>query len=54
MERGTQRLRVWGAWLTVRSTHTEPCATLGTAVVLGLDDGPPLRVQATDPLSVQR
>lgn len=51
--RAGQQVRVWGAWRTVTSTATARHATGGLAVVLRLDEGPPLRVPAAEPLSVR-
>ncbi|MFD3518356.1 ATP-binding protein [Streptomyces sp. NPDC058657] len=45
-----QAVRVWGMWRTVRSVHF---ATDGRAVVLGLDEGPALRLHASEPLTVR-
>ncbi|NGO69124.1 ATP-binding protein [Streptomyces boncukensis] len=51
--RAGQRVRAHGAWRTVRSVRSERFATGGLAIVLGLDDGPALRVPATHPLTVR-
>ncbi|WP_282697050.1 ATP-binding protein [Streptomyces sp. CC208A] len=51
--RAGQAVRVWGEWRTVRSVGTERYATGGLAVVLGLDEGPLLRVPAAEPLAVR-
>ncbi|MEV8055917.1 ATP-binding protein [Streptomyces antimycoticus] len=49
-----QRVRVWGAWRTVRSVSTERSASGdGCTVVLELDDGPALRADPTAPLTVR-
>lgn len=48
-----QWVRVWGEWRLVRTVRTEPYATGGLAVVLGLDEGQALRVPATEPLTVR-
>jgi len=48
-----QTVRVWGAWRTVRAVRTEQFATGGLAVILGLDEGPALRVPAAEPLTVR-
>lgn len=48
-----QRVRVWGAWHGVRAVRTEPYAVGGLAGVLGLDEGPALRVPAAEPLVVR-
>ncbi|MFJ3724962.1 ATP-binding protein [Streptomyces sp. NPDC090045] len=44
-----QLVRVWGEWHTVRSVRAERYVTGG----LGLDEGPPLRVPAAEPLEVR-
>ncbi|MFG2989919.1 ATP-binding protein [Streptomyces sp. NPDC048257] len=41
-----QSVRAWGTWRMVRSVRSERHAAGGLAVVLGLDEGPPLRVPA--------
>ncbi|MGO4747095.1 ATP-binding protein [Streptomyces sp. 2MCAF27] len=52
--RAGQRVRVWGAWRTVRSVGTERSSSDGgDTVVLELDEGPALRVEATVPLTVR-
>ncbi|MBP5861005.1 ATP-binding protein [Streptomyces scabiei] len=48
-----QHVRVRGEWRSVRTVRTEPYTTGGLAVVLGLDEGPALRVPAADPLAVR-
>jgi anti-sigma regulatory factor (Ser/Thr protein kinase) len=48
-----QQIRAWGAWHAVRTVSTVRHATGGLAVVLGLDEGPPLRVSAAEPLAVR-
>lgn len=48
-----QSVRVWGAWCTVRSVRSERYASGGLAVVIGLDDGPGLRMDAAEPLLVR-
>ncbi|WP_266582201.1 ATP-binding protein [Streptomyces sp. NBC_00365] len=53
MVRPGQLVRVWGEWRTVRTVRTESYATGGLAVVLGLDEGPALRVQAAEPLTMR-
>ncbi|UUU34344.1 ATP-binding protein [Streptomyces sp. CA-210063] len=53
MVRHGQRVRVLGEWRTVRTVRTEPYAAGGLAVVLGLDEGPALRVPAAEPLTVR-
>ncbi|MFI0975589.1 ATP-binding protein [Streptomyces sp. NPDC021093] len=45
-----QAVRVWGTWRTVRSVRF---VTEGRAVVLGLDEGPALRLRASEPLTVR-
>ncbi|MGY0058421.1 ATP-binding protein [Streptomyces sp. LZ34] len=52
--RAGQCVRVWGAWHAVRSVGTERSASDGGhTVVLGLDDGSALRIDATGPLTVR-
>lgn len=53
MVRPGQRVRVWGEWRAVRAVRTEAYAAGGLAVVLGLDEGPALRVHAAEPLTVR-
>ncbi len=53
MVRPGQRVRAWGEWHAVRSVRTEPYAAGGLAIVLGLDEGPALRVHAAEPLTVR-
>ncbi|MGW0610119.1 ATP-binding protein [Streptomyces sp. NPDC002788] len=53
MVRPGQRVRVLGEWRTVRTVRTEPYAAGGLAVVLGLDEGPALRVHAAEALTVR-
>jgi hypothetical protein len=53
MVRAGQRVRVWGAWRTVRAVRSERHPSGGPAVVLTLDDGPALRVHAAEPLTVR-
>ncbi|WP_254711935.1 hypothetical protein [Streptomyces sp. TRM64462] len=48
-----QAVRMWGAWHAVRSVRSERQATGGLAVVLGLDEGPSLRMPAGEPLAVR-
>ncbi|MEU9279234.1 ATP-binding protein [Streptomyces sp. NPDC048341] len=48
-----QHVRVRGEWRGVRTVRVEPYATGGLAVVLGLDEGPALRVPAAEPLLVR-
>ncbi|MFE7409076.1 ATP-binding protein [Streptomyces laurentii] len=48
-----QSVRVGEQWRRVRSVATEHYATGGLAVVLGLDEGPPLRVPAATALAVR-
>lgn len=54
MVRPGQRVRVWGAWRVVVDVRSEQCDGGDPAVVLGLDEGPALRVQATEPLAVRQ
>ncbi|MFF1699026.1 ATP-binding protein [Streptomyces sp. NPDC058257] len=54
--RAGQRVRVWGAWrtvLSVRRVRSERYPAGGPTVILGLDEGPPLRVSSAEPLTVQ-
>ena len=53
MVRPGQRVRVWGEWRAVRTVRTEPYAAGGLAVVIGLNEGPALRVHAAEPLTVR-
>ncbi|MFJ8145509.1 ATP-binding protein [Streptomyces sp. NPDC096048] len=53
MVRPGQRVRAWGEWHAVRTVRTESYAAGGLAVVLGLDEGPALRVHAAEPLTVR-
>ncbi|GAA3375633.1 hypothetical protein GCM10020367_44180 [Streptomyces sannanensis] len=48
-----QSVRARGDWRTVRHVRTERQASGGLTVVLGLDEGPPLRVPAGEPLAVR-
>lgn len=48
-----QQVRVQGEWRTVLDSRTEPYVTGGLTVVLTLDEGPALRVQAAEPLIVR-
>ena len=48
-----RHVMAWGHWRGVRTVRTEPYATGGLAVVLGLDEGPALRVPAAEPLVVR-
>lgn len=48
-----QHVRMWGEWRGVRTVRTEPYATGGLAVVLGLDEGSVLRVPVAEPLAVR-
>lgn len=51
--RAGQSVRAWGAWHTIRSVRGEQLASGGLAVVLGLDEGPALRLHASSPLTVR-
>lgn len=53
MVRPGQQVRAWGEWHAVRTVRTESYAAGGLAVVLGLDEGPALRVNAAEPLTVR-
>ncbi|MEV3856298.1 ATP-binding protein [Streptomyces sp. NPDC050095] len=48
-----QCVRVWGEWRAVQSVRAEPYAAGGLAVVLGLDEGPALRLHAAEPVTVR-
>ncbi|MFD4525324.1 ATP-binding protein [Streptomyces sp. NPDC058470] len=54
MVRAGQHVRVWGEWRTVVSTRSEQYAAGGPVMVLGLDEGPALRVHAAEPLAVRQ
>lgn len=54
MVRPGQHVRVWGAWRAVVDVHTEQRESHESTVVLRLDEGPALRVDATKPLAVRR
>lgn len=49
-----QWVRVWGEWRVVVSVRSEQCDGSDPAVVLGLDEGPALRVQPAEPLAVRQ
>jgi anti-sigma regulatory factor (Ser/Thr protein kinase) len=51
--RAGQSVRIWGSWRTVTSVRGEHYPLGGLAVVLGLDDGPSLRLPAAEPLFVR-
>ena len=53
MVRPGQSVRAWGEWRTVRSVRSERFAAGGPAIVLGLDEGPALRVHAAEPMPVR-
>lgn len=48
-----QSVRVWGTWRTVHSVRSERYASGGLFVVIGLDDGPALRLHAAEPVTVR-
>jgi len=48
-----QCVRLWGSWRTIRSVRSEQYPSGDLAVVLGLDDGPALRLPAAEPLFVR-
>lgn len=48
-----QTVRAGGDWRTVRSVRSERYATGGLFIVVGLDDGPALRLQAADVVTVR-
>ncbi|MGW0834506.1 ATP-binding protein [Streptomyces prunicolor] len=54
MVRPGQHVRVWGAWRAVLDVHTEQRESHESTVALTLDEGPALRVHATEPLTVRR
>jgi anti-sigma regulatory factor (Ser/Thr protein kinase) len=54
MVRAGQQVRVWGEWRIVVNVCSEQYAGGGPAVVLGLDEGPALRVHAAEPLAVRQ
>ncbi|MGP2437209.1 ATP-binding protein [Streptomyces sp. JW3] len=49
-----QTVKSWGEWHTVLDVTTEQPSTPTAAVILTLDEGPPLRVRATEPLAVRQ
>lgn len=53
MVRLGQQVRVTGRWCAVRAVRTVHCAAGGLAVVLELDQGRTLRVNAAEPLTVR-
>ncbi|KAA0935880.1 ATP-binding protein [Streptomyces apricus] len=53
MVRPDHLLRVWGEWRTVVGTCSEQRNGDDPTLVLSLDEGPPLRVRATEPLTVR-
>ncbi|WP_282700782.1 ATP-binding protein [Streptomyces sp. CC219B] len=53
MVRVGQQVRVWGDWRAVLGIRNEQYAAGGPAVVLGLDEGPALRVHAAEPVLVR-
>ncbi|MFJ8939329.1 ATP-binding protein [Streptomyces sp. NPDC102365] len=56
MVRPNHLVRVWGEWRTVVSTRNEQHSGQdghAPILILILDEGPPLRVQATEPLTVR-
>ncbi|MCX4234448.1 MULTISPECIES: ATP-binding protein [Streptomyces] len=56
MVRPNHLVRVWGEWRTVVSTRNEQHDGQDghdPILILNLDEGPPLRVQATEPLTVR-
>ncbi|WP_329306330.1 ATP-binding protein [Streptomyces sp. NBC_01260] len=48
-----QSVRVWGAWRTVRSVRSERYASGGLFVIVCLDEGPALRLQAGEGVTVR-
>lgn len=53
MVRPGERVRVWGRWHAVDSVRREPRPDGTLTVLLALDEGPALRVRATEPLRVR-
>jgi hypothetical protein len=51
--RSGQCVRVWGAWRTVRRVSTQRSVSGGLTVVIGLDEGPALRMPAGAPVTVR-
>jgi hypothetical protein len=48
-----QQVKLWGLWHTVQSVRGERSPSGGLVMVLGLDDSPPMRVDAAEPLTVR-
>ncbi|MFH0244612.1 ATP-binding protein [Streptomyces sp. HK10] len=48
-----QQVKLWGLWKTIRSVKGERSPLGGLAMVLELDDGPAMRVDAAEPLIVK-
>lgn len=48
-----QHVRAWGSWQPVRSVRTESLPSGDLAIVIGLDEGPALRLPACEPLTVR-
>ncbi|MEK8144859.1 hypothetical protein NKH18_34840 [Streptomyces sp. M10(2022)] len=48
-----QSVRVAGAWRTVRSVRSERYTSGGLFVIVGLDEGPTLRLQAGEAVTVR-
>ncbi len=48
-----QSVQAWGAWQTIRSVRGEQLASGDLAIVLGLDEGPALRLHASESLTVR-
>ncbi|MDN3024938.1 hypothetical protein [Streptomyces sp. S.PB5] len=48
------RVSVWGAWRVVVSVGGQGDTGDGSVVVLGLDEGPSMRVHAAEPLVVRQ
>ncbi|MFC9620380.1 ATP-binding protein [Streptomyces sp. NPDC056930] len=51
--RAGQSVRVWGAWRTVRSVRSERYASGGLFIIVCLDEGPALRLQAGEAVTVR-
>ncbi|MFE9096086.1 ATP-binding protein [Streptomyces sp. NPDC007264] len=54
MVRRGEQVRVWGEWRTVVGARDERDPAGAPAVELELDEGPALRVRATEPLAVRQ
>lgn len=54
MVRTGQWVRAWGEWRLVITVRSEQRDRSDRAMVLELDEGPALRLQATEPLAVRQ